>query len=364
MAIQKVPRDPENLEMLRLYAALDPVQAVGVGLRDAARVDEFLQRARSSLEHSVNTPSRLQGLRAQALFRATLVALGQFRLLVEEDAGDPYYDDEAGRVSPPDFRVVDSGSQTLLIEVKSVKLNDPLKPFRLRAGDVEAWRRWGELTDAPVALALWWAVPGQWTLTSLDRLRPRGSKLEIDLIDAMAANEMSRLGDCLLGTRPPLVFRLHVKQEDAVDPETSRALVRVTDVDLLAGGRTLEDELERRIASYFLRFGKWEVEQEPQHGPGGDVVTIDLVARPPVVDDQDAATQDFASVGMLSSLYAALFDEATLSAKGEVDELDVRPDPGALAKLIPDDFWDRADRALPLWRLNIHPVDPDTVGRG
>jgi hypothetical protein len=363
MAIQKVPRDPENLEMLRLYAAVDPIQAVGAGLRDAARLDEFLQRARTSLGRSVDTASRVQGLRAQALFRATLVALGQFRLLVDEDAGDPYYDDDAGRVSPPDFRVVDRESQTLLIEVKSVKLNDPLKPFRLRARDVEAWRRWGDLTGAPVALALWWAWPGQWTLTSLDMLRARGSKLEIDVIDAMAANEMSRFGDCLLGTRPPLVFRLHVKQEGAVDPGTSRVQVRVGDVDLLAGGRTLEDELERRIAFYFLRFGKWEVEQELQYGPGGDVVTIDLVARPPVIDHKEQVAQDFAFVGMLSSLYAALFDEATLSAEGKVDHLDHRPDPGELAKLIPRDFWDRADRALPLWRLNIQPVDPNAVAR-
>jgi len=90
------------------------------------------------------------------------------------------------------------------------------------------------------------------------------------------------------------------------------------------------------------------------------VVTIDLVARPPIVDDQKPARQDFASVGMLSSLYAALFDDVTLSAEGEVDQLDHRPAPGELAKLIPDDFWDRADRA-PLWRLNIQPVDPDTV---
>ena len=132
-----------------MYAAIDPTQAVGAGLRDAERLDEFLQRARMSLERSVATPSRMQGLRAQALFRSTLVALGQFRLLIDEDAGDPYYDDHAGRVSPPDFRVVDRDGQTLLIEVKSVNLTEPLKPFRLRASDVEAWRRWGELDQRP-----------------------------------------------------------------------------------------------------------------------------------------------------------------------------------------------------------------------
>lgn len=359
MAIQKVPRDPESLEMLRLYAALDPVETMGASLRNPERLDEFTRRARESLERSIATPSRMHGLRAQALFRATLVALGQFRLLLEEDAGTPYYDDEAGRVSPPDFRVVDQANRTLLIEVKSVKMNDPLKPFGVRLADAEAWRRWGELVGAPVSLALWWVVPGQWTLVSLDRLQPRGSKLEIDLLGAFAANEMSRLGDCMLGTTPPLVFRLQVKQMGGIEPRTGEAQVEITDVDLMVNGRTLKDELERRIAWYFLRFGGWEVNQELQFESDGDVVAIDLIARPPVIDDERQASQDFASVGMLSSLYAALFDEATLSAEGQVDQLDHRPEPGELAALIPDNFWDRSDRVLPLWRLNVEPADPE-----
>jgi hypothetical protein len=289
------------------------------------------------------------------------VALGQFLLLVDEDVGDPYYDDSGGRLSPPDVRVVDRAGQTLLVEVKSVKLKDPLGPFSLRVQDVQAWRRWGELTGAPVALALWWVVPGMWTLVGLERLRQRGSKFEIKLVEAMAANEMSRFGDCLLGTTPPLVFRLRVDQESPVDPETSEARVRVTDVELLANGRRLENALERRIAFCFLRFGQWEVEQELQFGSEGEVVAVDLIASPPAPAAEAAATQGFASVGMLSSLYAALFDEATLSDEGEVDQLERRPEPNELAELIPDDFWNQPNRVLPLWRLHIQAVDPDTV---
>lgn len=361
MAIQKIPRDPEHLEMLRLYSAVDPVEAVGAGLRDTERLDEFLARARASLEHSIATPSRMHGLRAQTLFRATLVALGQFRLLIEEDAGDPYYNDDIGRLAPPDFRVVDSAGETLLVEVKSVKLNGPLKPFGVRKSDVEAWRRWGELTGTPVSLALWWAIPGRWTLVSLDHLRPRGSKLEIDLPRAIAADEMSRFGDCLLGTKPPLIFRVHCEQEGPIDAKTGEASVRITDTEMLVDGRKLIDEFERRIAWVFFRFGGWEIERELQHGSGDDVTAIDLVARPLDSGDARQAQQDFASVGMLSSLYAALFNEATLSPEGEVDQLEHRPEPGELADLIPDDFWDRPDRVLPLWRFNIQPRSPEKL---
>jgi hypothetical protein len=363
VAIRKLSRDPEQLDVLHLYAKLDPIQAAGSSLRDPARVEEFVKRIRTSIVESIQTPSRMHGLRAQALFRATLVALAKFKLLVDEDVGDAYFDDSAGSLSPPDFRVVDGQGNTLLVEVKSIKLTDPLKPFRLRRSDVEAWRRWGELTGAPVALALWWVVPGMWTLVSLDRLRPAGSKLEIDLVDAIAANEMSRFGDCLLGTKPPLIFRLRVHPEGVVDESTGTVPVRIDKAELVSGGRTIEDELERSIAWYFLNFGRWEVEQELRFDTNGDPVAIDMVAQPEVVDAEQQAEQDFATVGMLSSLYAALFNERTLSDDGEVDQLDHEPEPGELADLIPDDFWDRTDRVLPVWRMNIQPTDPDAVVR-
>jgi hypothetical protein len=303
----------------------------------------------------------MRGLRVQALFRATLVALGQFRLLTDEDAGEPYYDDRMGRIAPPDFRVVDRDGETMLVEVKSVRPRDPLGPYRTRASDVDAWRRWGELTGAPVALALFWVSANQWTLVDIERLRQRGAKYEISLGEAMAANAMGRFGDCLLGTRPPLILRLHVEQLVAPDPHAHSAEVRITKTDILASGRVLRDELERKIAWYFMNWSGWEVEQRLTRGPAGRLVTVDLVSRPSSEALEAVAEQGFACVGMLSSLYAALFNEATLSRQGEVDELVHRPEPGELAALIPHDYWDGADRALPLWRLNLEPVDPAQV---
>jgi hypothetical protein len=360
MAIEKVPRHPEELELLRLYSAVDPVQNLGASLRDAARLDEFVVRARTSLERSLLTPSRLHGLRAEALFRATLIALGRFRLLADEDAGQPYYDAAGGRVSPPDFRVVDNDNAQLLVEVKSVKNADPLKPAVLRSADVAAWGRWGNLTGTPVAVAFWWATPGIWTLVDVDRLTTRGTKLEIGLAEAVAVNEMSRFDDCLLATIPPLTLRLHVDNREASDDPSNAGSAAVTCVEILAAGHALTDELERRIAFFLLRFGRWEVEQELQFGADGNVVTIDLVGRPPQPADAANDGQPFASVGMLSSLYAALFTEATISIEGDVDQLDHRPRPGELADLIPDDFWDRPGRVLPIWRLVIEPAEPSS----
>jgi hypothetical protein len=32
------------------------------------------------------------------------------------------------------------------------------------------------------------------------------------------------------------------------------------------------------------------------------------------------------------------------------------PEPGVLIDLIPGDYWADPDRALPLWRLDVHPA--------
>jgi hypothetical protein len=380
MAIRKVPRDPERLELLRLYGALQPEQAVGSSLAEPARMNEFLARARRSLEGSLASPSRLYGVLGQAMFRATVVALGQLRLLADEDAGDPYYDDADGELSPPDFRVVDADGKTLLIEVKTARLDDPTGPLRLRAKDVETWRRWGVAVGVPVKLAVWWVVPGLWTLVDLERLRAVDSKREITLPEAMTTNEMSSLGDRMVATLPPLTLRLGVEliERDELDGSaqvdtrirevtllagadkldgSAQVDTRIREVTLLAGADKLDDELERRIAWFLLSFGEWEIERHDRVNADGLPVVVDLVARPPEHQLDAVAQQGFMVVGAMSTLYGRLFLEATLAQGGEVAQLDHPPDPGELAELLPADFWAHKGRKLRLWSFILEPAD-------
>jgi hypothetical protein len=70
---------------------------------------------------------------------------------------------------------------------------------------------------------------------------------------------------------------------------------------------------------------------------------------------QQAASQGFVMVGYLSSMYSTSYNWATLDESGEMRKLRHEPDPAVLAKLIPSDYWERPDRVLKLWRLNIRP---------
>jgi hypothetical protein len=204
ITIRRQPRDSEGIGSLKLLLALDLPTAAEQAAGEADSVDELTSRLARGARASLDNPSRLHGLRAEAMFRAVLVALGGFQLLVEEDEGQLYYDDAEGPVKLPDYRAVDADSRQLLVEVKTV----PPNPGRLRhsipAAEVHGLRRYGRLTDAPVAVAHYWSAANLWTLVDIERMQPRDGQYELELTEAMKFNQMGRFGDCMLGTVPPL----------------------------------------------------------------------------------------------------------------------------------------------------------------
>lgn len=212
MAIRKIGRDQEGIESLKSYASFTPQQALGADLQDEARQDEFVDRVRRAVSGSVRNPARLHGLRVEALFRAMLVALGGFTLLTDVDGGEPYFDDAGGPVKLPDFSIVDRDGQQLLVEVKSVPPGrDPLAAHTISKTETLGLQRYGQLMNAPLALAHYWTAWNRWTLVRPDRLKPVRKRYGIGPQEAFASNELSRFGDCLVGTRPPLTFVLNVE---------------------------------------------------------------------------------------------------------------------------------------------------------
>jgi hypothetical protein len=150
-------------------------------LRNEAHLEEIIERLRKAITRSVRVGSRMHGLRAQQLFRAVLIALGDFAVLVDEDAGEPYYDDRVGALKVPDLRVVRRDGAQLLIEAKNVPPTHTSEPYRLSAAELEGLRRYGDLMDVPVALAHYWSAWNRWTLVGLDQLVRRGSVYQLSL---------------------------------------------------------------------------------------------------------------------------------------------------------------------------------------
>ena len=117
--IRRIKRQPAELGSLELFAQLDDPSAGG-SVRDHHRLRAVLDQLSAGLSSSLASEARLHGWRVQAMFEAMLLGLGHVRLLTTEDSGECYYDDAEGGVKPPDFRLVTTDGEHLLIEVKNV----------------------------------------------------------------------------------------------------------------------------------------------------------------------------------------------------------------------------------------------------
>jgi hypothetical protein len=292
------------------------------------------------------------------MFRAVLVALGTFQLLVEEDEGQLYYEDAHGQAKLPDYRVVDTHGRQLLIEVKAV----PPNPHRLRHGipvtEVDRLRRYGELTGATVAIAHYWSAANLWTLVELERMQLRDGQYEVELPEAIKLNQMARFGDRMIGTVPPLELRLEVEElGERARPDTATVLIR--NAQLLAAEKPLADEVEQRIAFLLFRYGGWEVEAPAEVDSTGRITSFALQAAPPEDAREVVDRQGFVIVGLLSSMYSAMFNEITLDDDDAVRRLDHHSEPGEFGSLIPADYFERSDRQLKLWVLHQQPADED-----
>lgn len=359
------------LEALNLFSRFDsPTSGTNTTVRDPARRQDFQELISAALDQSLDNESRLHGWRVQGLFEAMIVCLGGIRLIKEEDTGNYYFDDASGDIKLPDFRIVRTDGEHLLVEVKGVGPKDMVKPQRVRAQDLEQQLRYAELTGARLVLAHYWSALNRWTVVDPNALEHRDSQVLLPIEAAIKANELGLLGDAQIGTEPPLVFSLLADASQ----QTRRTLgadeqqigFTVGEVEFASAGRILTDPVEQRIAWFLMLHGSWDTTEEPEI-ENGRLVKVKFVCVPPGADDDQAAEaiarQGCADVGSLSSMYSTLYNEATLTDTGELRSLRHEPDPGSLAALIPADYWNRTTRDLPIWKFRVRPNDDGTQER-
>ena len=173
------------------------------------------------------------------MFETMILGLGEVRLLSVEDEGDCYFDDSQGDVMPPDFRLVTTAGDELLIEVKNVAPKDVRRGHSMRLRDVDAHRRYAELTHARLLFAHYWSGVNLWTLVDASRLSVAGTRVRLKLEEAIPMNELGSLGDRHIGTKPPLVLSLYPSDDEPaqIEPEAGAARFRVGRVGIKAGGR-------------------------------------------------------------------------------------------------------------------------------
>jgi hypothetical protein len=353
MTLRRLKRERGELGSLALFVDLDDPER-GASLQDVRRRQYVLDEIGRGLDESLANVARLHGWRVQELFKAVVVELGGARLVKDEDEGECFSEDGA-MVKLPDYRLVLEDGEMILVEVKNVAPGG--LEARIGIDELEALESYAELNNTRLLLAHYWSQANLWTLVDASVVARNGSVAKLKLTDAMRANEMCFLGDATIATTPPLVLRLSADPEapqtlgDEEADGRCRVSFTIDEAEVLAAGTTLTDDEERRIAQALMQFGPWEVEETADLGENDKIVSVDFTHRP-AEEQPDVPHQ---SVGALSSLFSASFNQATLDEEGTPSRLAVDPEPGRMGDLIPADYWSREGRHLALWCFVVSP---------
>ena len=315
-----------------------------ISLNDPQVVPKFATLAGNALKSALSERNRLHGKRAEAMFEALLVSLGGYSLLKAEDTGRVY---PKGRFKAPDFRIVLLDGTQWLIEVKNVYEEDPFQQSRLlmKRAYREKLENYALATGGQLKLAVYWAKWRLWTLVTPEPLVDADGNLTLDMETAVRANELSSLGDLMIGTRPPLRFRLEADPDKAssMAPD-GMARFTISGVRMYCGEDEILDPVEKHIAWIFMLYGGWEeIGPEPLLD-GVQLTGIEFRWQP-----QEQANKSFEIIGTLSEMFSRYYAEQTIE-NDEVVQIRAPLRPGLFVPLANPDY---KSKVLPLCRLRI-----------
>jgi hypothetical protein len=329
------------IDLLATFARVGREQRIS--LRDPKFAETFTGVAKERLAEALNNDILLHGQRTQNMFEALVVSLGHYKLLKTEDTGTVHPE---GMYTAPDFRVLLHEGAKWLIDVKNVYDADPSRQrFQIRQQDFDRLKRYASAMDCPLKFALYWARWRVWTLIDANDLVLAEGKLTTNMFEAVRVNEMGRLGDRMIGTKPPLKLRLFADKSKprSVSPEGEVNLT-ISHAATLSGDTEIADPVERDIAWIFMQFGDWESAGPEALMTGSDPDAIEFVWTP---HERANEPEEFEMVGTLSSMFSRYYATQTLEDEGVV-QTEARLTPGWFAPLV---AHDQRSGMLPLWRF-------------
>lgn len=337
-------RGTKPIDPLTLFAAHG--LNTGTALRDSAAPAAFAAILSEQIARAIQQPTLLRGLRAEAMFEAFVVSLGQCAMLEAEDQGTMH---AGASFKAPDFRLVLKDGSHWLVEVKHVWIEAPSDQRRtlMEPKYFAAMSNYAKATGADLKLAIFWARWGFWTLVDPKTFVDARSAVTLDMLAALSASEMARLGDRWVGTTAPLILRLTLDpSKSARIYEDGRVERVISSAGRLCGDAVLSDERDKSLAWFFMQFGQCESAGPRARLVGDRPTAIDFVSKP-----VEATGEGFDMVGPLSRMFSHYYAEQT-SQDGEVTQLFAPPRPEWLQPLIE---IDRHDGPLPLWTFAVQP---------
>lgn len=336
-------RDPEKFDLLRLLDAF--AQARGLKINEPEDQAAILEVLTKAVSQAPKNEALMHGTRVEAMFGYVASALGYCVLVKEEDAGELY--SMPSDVIVPDYRLLTLEDYEFLVEVKNCHETDMKHQYRLTQTYFEALCKYAALFKLDLKIAIYWSQFRLWSLVPAKAFEFDGSSYSLSMFQCMKRSEMNLLGDAMVGTVPPLIFRLlsHPDEPRTINSNREVAFI-IGGVQLFCGDREIKDSFEKKLAWFLLRYGDWDTSEDEVEIRENKLIWVQVVANKERVEGQE-----FATLGFLSRMISAQFNELT-TEEGEIMRLAPTPDPSELGLVIPKDY---TGSGLPLWRFIMSP---------
>jgi hypothetical protein len=348
--LKRIKRNPEKFEVIDLFTALGREHGYKLSVEEDA--NDFIERIGRSLKASKANPNLLHGKRVESLFAHVAGALGNCRLIKQEDSGEAFATEQD--IQAPDYKVILSDGSQYFIEVKNCHFPNIKSPYPFKKDYLKKVENYAELHNTTLLFAVYFSRQNKWFLLRKESLIEQKNRYVTDFISAMAQNEMSLLGDRTIGTEPDLSIELLADRSKEVKVnENGEANFIIGSVKIYSSDREVTDDLEKSIAFYLMRFGSWTENDAEGLFDDGKFLGARFTYSP----DFPPEEQVFSIIGELSSMVSVSYGEQTIYEKSVV-ALDTNLEPSVFAVKIPDGY---KGKDLPLWQFIMQP-NPEFKG--
>lgn len=345
--MKRIKRNPEKFEVIDLFTALGREHGYKLSVEQDA--NDFIERIGKSLKMSQNNHNLLHGKRVESLFAHVAGALGNCRLIKQEDSGEAFTTEQD--IQTPDYKLILKDGSQYFVEVKNCHFPNIKSPFPFNKEYIKKLETYTELHGTQLLFAIYFSRQNKWFLLRKQSLIEQKKRYVTDFINAIAKNEMSLLGDRTIGTEPDLAIELLAdRTKEAKFNEDGEANFIIGDVKIYSANREIKDDLEKSIAFYLMRFGNWNESDSEGIFDGDEFLGVKFTYSPHAPPED----QIFSIIGDLSSMISSSYREQTVYEKSVI-ALDTNLEPSVFAVNIPDKY---KGNNLPLWQF-IMQSNPD-----
>ena len=342
--MKRIIRNPEKFGVIELFSVIGRKQHFMLG--DKASEEQFLQGISASFRQNKENPIIIHGRRIESMFGYVAASLGKCVAIKQEDGGELYVLDT--NLQPPDYRIIMGDGYEFFVEVKNCHKREPSSRYSFKESYIQGLSKYARVFNRDLKIALYWSRRNIWTLFSIEKIPTSNGRHSISMPESFKINEMSMLGDMMVGTTPPLVFRVITDSNKprSVD-KTGRVGFAIGGIELYCADTRIEHNVEQNLAFYFMLYGDWCESELEAKIENGELLFFDLNFSP----FEPTHEQKFEIIGRLSGMISRSYNDLTTSEKG-VEQLIPLEEPGSLGVVIPPDY---KGRHLPLWQFTQKP---------